>query len=161
MSKQVDQCISPKCTDPHKTAANVYSLPSIAGVIKYLHTLAEISTKDTWLKAIAKGCYASWPGANAKKHYPESVETQKGHMKQQRQNVQSRKMRINNGNNDDNDIELDRTLNKHIIMVKVIHAHTTMYTDQTGCFPVQSSHGNKLLIVLFKVDGNYESDYKK
>jgi hypothetical protein len=40
-------------------------------------------------------------------------------------------------------------------MVKVIHAHTTMYTNQTGCFPVQSSRGNKLLMVLFEVDGNY------
>jgi hypothetical protein len=40
-------------------------------------------------------------------------------------------------------------------MVKVIHAHNTMYTNQTGCFPVQSSRGNKLLMVLFEVDGNY------
>ena len=30
-----------------------------------------------------------------------------------------------------------------------------MYTDQTGCFPVQSSHGNKLIMVLYKIDGNY------
>jgi hypothetical protein len=40
-------------------------------------------------------------------------------------------------------------------MVKVIQAHTAMYTDQTGRFLVQSSHGNKLLMVLFEVDGNY------
>jgi hypothetical protein len=63
------------------------------------------------------------------------------------------KVRITDDNNDD--IELDRTLNKHNIMVKVIYAHNTMYTNQTCCFPVQSSHGNKLLMVLFEVDGNY------
>jgi hypothetical protein len=40
-------------------------------------------------------------------------------------------------------------------MVKVIHAHNTMYTNQTGCFPFQSSHGNKLLMVLFEVNGNF------
>ncbi len=81
------------------------------------------------------------------------METQKGHMKKQRQNVRSTKVRITDDDNDD--IELDRTLKKHNIMVKVIHAHTTMYTGQTGCFPVQSSRGNKLLMVLFEVDGNY------
>ncbi len=59
-------------------------------------------------------------------------------------------MDINNG-----DIELDRMLKEHNIMVKVIHAHTMMYTDQTGRFPVQSSRSNKLLMVLFEVDGNY------
>jgi hypothetical protein len=74
-------------------------------------------------------------------------------MKKQRQNVQSAKVRITDDNNED--IELDRTLKKHNIMVKVIHAHNTMYTDQTGHFPVQSSCGNKLLMVLFEVDGNY------
>ncbi len=40
-------------------------------------------------------------------------------------------------------------------MVKVIHARTTMYTDQTGHFPVQSSCGNRLIMVLYKIDGNY------
>ena len=73
-------------------------------------------------------------------------------MKRQRQNVRSKKMKISA---DDGNTELDKTLKKHDIMVKVIHAHTTMYTDQTGRFPVQSSRGNKLLMVLFEVDGNY------
>ncbi len=40
-------------------------------------------------------------------------------------------------------------------MVKVIHSRTTMYTNQTGCFPVQSSRGNQLIMVLYKIDGNY------
>ncbi len=67
--------------------------------------------------------------------------------------MRSTKVRITDDDNDD--IELDRTLKKHNIMVKVIHTRNTMYTDQTGCFPVQSSCGNKLLMVLFEVDGNY------
>jgi len=40
------------------------------------------------------------------KHFPESDETQKGHMKQQRQNVRSTKVKQNatdNGGNDDED----------------------------------------------------------
>ncbi len=40
-------------------------------------------------------------------------------------------------------------------MVKVIHACTTMYTNQTGWFPVQSSRGNKLIMVLYEINRNY------
>jgi hypothetical protein len=84
MSKQIKQKISPNGTGPQETAANVYSLPSITRVIKYLHAEAGFPTKETWLKAIACGNYASWPGVTTikvKKYFPESVETQKGHMK--------------------------------------------------------------------------------
>jgi hypothetical protein len=57
--------------------------------------------------------------------------------------------------NDNEDVKLDRTIKKHDVMVKVIHARTTMYTNQTGWFPVQSSRGNKLIMVLYEIDGNY------
>jgi hypothetical protein len=80
-------------------------------VIIYLHAAAGFPTKPTWLKAIANGNYKSWPGvttANVKKHFPESIETQKGHMKQQRQNVQSTKVRVLG--QDEEHIELDRLL---------------------------------------------------
>ena len=40
-------------------------------------------------------------------------------------------------------------------MVKVVNATNTIYTDQTGRLPVQSSHGNKLVMILFDVDANY------
>ncbi len=147
---------SPDTERPSETAANVYSLSLIARVITYLHAAAGFPTKLTWLKVIACGNYKSWLGvttANVKKHFPESIETQKGHMEKQRQNVRSTKVRILG--QDGKHIELDRMLKKHNIMVKVIHARTTMYSNQTGCFPVQSSRGNKLIMVLYKLDGNY------
>jgi hypothetical protein len=74
-------------------------------------------------------------------------------MKKQRQNVWSTKIRVLK--NDNKDVKLDRTIKKHDVVVKVIHARTTMYTNQTGWFPVQSSHGNKLIMVLYEIDGNY------
>ncbi len=135
MSKQHKHNNSAKKTSlnierPNKTAANVYSLPSISRVIIYLHTAAGFPTKPTWLKAIANGNYKSWPGvttANVKKHFSESIETQKGHMKKQRQDVRSTKVQVLG--QDEEHIELDRSLKKHNIMIKVIHARTTMYTD--------------------------------
>ncbi len=71
-------------------------------------------------------------------------------MKKQRQNVRSTKVRVLE--NDNEDVELDRTIKKHDVMVKVIHAPTTMYINQTGRFPVQSSRGNKLIMVLYEID---------
>ena len=80
-----------------EAAANVYNLPSIAQVIKYHHAAAGFPTKDTWVKAIKAGFYVSWPGLIAEaasKHFPESEETQKGHLKKQRQNVRSTKRKV-------------------------------------------------------------------
>jgi hypothetical protein len=159
MSKQQNDSIEhnlPDINQQKETAANMYALPSIACAIKYLHAAAGFLTKDTWLKAIECGNYKSWPGVNTtniKKHFLESIKTQKGHMKKQRQNVRSTKVRVLE--NDNEDVKLDRTIKKHDIMVKVIHARTTMYTNQTGWFPVQSSRGNKLIMVLYEIDGNY------
>jgi hypothetical protein len=87
MSKQQNDSIEhnlPDINQQKETTANVYALPSIARAIKYLHAAAGFPTKDTWLKAIECGNYKSWPGVNMtnlKKHFPESIETQKGHMK--------------------------------------------------------------------------------
>ncbi len=65
----------------------VYELPSIEPTIRYLHGAAGFPTKASWLKAIRKGNYLSWPLINVKniaKYFPESKETQKGHMRSQR-----------------------------------------------------------------------------
>jgi len=71
---------------------NVYSLPSIPHTIRYLHAMAGHPVKDTWLDAIKAGNYLTWPGLTTtavRKHFPESDETQQGHMKKQRQGVRS------------------------------------------------------------------------
>ena len=75
---------------------NVYSLPSIPHSIKYFHAAAGYPVKATWLDAIDAGNYVSWPGLTTtavRKHFPESDETQQGHMKRQRQGVRSTKQR--------------------------------------------------------------------
>ena len=65
------------------TIGNVYELPSIDQTIQYLHVAAGFPTKTTWLKAIRKGNYSTWPLVavkNVTKHFPESEETEQGHM---------------------------------------------------------------------------------
>ena len=75
-------------------------------------------------------------------------------MKKQRQNVRSTKKKIN----DDvtiNDSELTRAITKHNILVKVINTNETVYTDQTGRLPVQSSRGSTSHMVYYDVDANF------
>ena len=138
-------------------AANVYSLPSIPQTIRYLHAAAGFPTKDSWIKAIKNGNYKTWPGITAEavnKHFPESVETQKGHTKKQRQNVRSTKQRILVDKTPE-DEELTRASTKQNILIKVINASEVVYTDQTGRLPVQSNRGNTSLMVYYDVDANY------
>ena len=76
---------------------NVYELPSMEQSIRYLHGAAGFPTKTTWLKAIRRGNYDTWPlinVTNVNKHFLESEETQQGHMRNQRQGVRSTKTKV-------------------------------------------------------------------
>ncbi len=138
-------------------AATAYNLPSMMQTIRYLHAAAGFPPKDTWIKAINNGHYKTWPGITAKtvnRYFPESVETQKGHLKKQRQNVRSTKQRIVIDETDESE-ELTRAISKQNIIIKTFNMEGTIYTDQTGRFPVQSNRGNTSLMVCFDVDANY------
>ncbi len=116
--------------------------------------MAEFPVKETLIRAIHNGHYKSWPGITAdiiSKHFPEAIETQKGHMKKQCQNICSTKQPQLVSKEE----ELEKALATHNIMAKVINANSTIYTDQNGHLPIQSSRGNKLLMILFDVNANY------
>ncbi len=44
---------------------------------------------------------------------------------------------------------------KKDVYVKIHNVSDTMHFDQTGQFPATSSRGNKYIMVLVEVDGNY------
>ena len=65
---------------PTEVINNVYELPVIKPAIRYLHGAAGFPNKATWLKAIRKGSYLSWPLVNVNnvnKYFPESEETRR------------------------------------------------------------------------------------
>ena len=75
---------------PVGAISNVYNLPSIKLAIRYLHGAAGFPTKATCMKAIRNRNYLTWPLINVKNVsncFPVSEETQKGHMRTQRQGV--------------------------------------------------------------------------
>ena len=73
---------------------NVYELPSTKEIIRYLHACTGFPTKSTWLNAITKRRYATWPHLTleaATKQFPESDETLQGHMRGIKQDIRSTK----------------------------------------------------------------------
>ncbi len=75
-------------------------------------------------------------------------------MKIQCQNVRSTKQKLVLDEPTE-DVELTQAIAKQNIFVKVVNAQETVYPDQTGKLPVQSSQRNTSLIVYFDVDANY------
>jgi hypothetical protein len=138
-----------------EVAMNVYELPSTKEVIRFQHAALGFPTKATLLAAIRHKNLITFPGMtteNVNKFFPESDETQKGHMKQTKQGVRSTKV-----------IDEDVLLTKPTPGIKYKDAYLrvfdttkkTMYTDQTGRFPITSAKGHKYTMVAVELDGNY------
>ena len=85
------------------------------------------------------------------KHFPESDETQKGHMKQIQQGLQSTKPTPTSPPS----TPTPGTKHQDVYLRVYDATKKTMYTDQTGRFPIISRRGHKYVMVAVKLDGNY------
>ena len=117
-----------------------------------MHVVCGYPVKTKWVKAVKAGNFAGWPlltVKNINKYYPETDETPKGHMNQQRKNVRSTKTPFEECNTA---AALCRE------KVKDIYVHTynmckTTFSDQTGQIYMSSKRSNKYM-VLVKIDSN-------
>ncbi|KAL7482248.1 hypothetical protein ACHAW6_007927 [Cyclotella cf. meneghiniana] len=131
---------------------NVYNLPSTEQAIKWMHAVCSYPVKSTWLKAVQAGNFIGWPlltAKNIQKYYPGSAKTPKGHLNQTRKNVHSTKPKPPPFE----DVHSDQ-LRGH--KVQDVYTHTyqvcnTIFTDQTGQFPLRSQAGNKYIMVIWKL----------
>ena len=150
-----DTTISPSL-NVEETVFNVYDLPSTKEVVRFLHAALGFPTKATLLTAARNGNLVTFPGLtpdNISKHFPESDETQKGHMRQTRQGVWSTKVP-----DEDALLEVKPTPGvKHKdVYLRVFDAtRKPMYTDQSGPFPRKSRRNNQYIMVAVELDGNY------
>ncbi len=106
-------------------------------------------TKETFLEAVRAGNFATWPGLTTTliaKHFPDSDETQKGHMKGQQKGVRSTKVKqmaeikIEPGTEEATRRPIpSKKMND--IFVKTYELTEEIHTDQTGKFPVTSQRG--------------------
>jgi hypothetical protein len=107
-------------------------------VVTYLHAALGFPTKETLLAATRSGYLTSWPGMTPtaiNKHFPESIETQKGHMKHKRQGIRSTKTpRLQPGVTEADKIALDMEMRvlkqKHRdIYIHVYEEKDLVYTN--------------------------------
>ena len=134
----------------------------------WYHAAAGWPEKDTFIDAIRKGNYATWPGLTVKmmsRHYPESIETKKGHMKGARQGIRStQKIRKANIADDGTRIKIEGEANalpetphtkENDVYFREMEMLETIHSDNTGPFLQTLQWGNKIVMVAVHLDANY------
>merc|ERR1711884_734697 len=104
-------------------------------------------TITTWLNAIENGWFTSFPGLTSQRvrqYCFNKMETAKGHLKLQRQHVQSTKPTTTS----------IRSI-KHTISTHLIEAKNQLSMDMTGRYPITSRRGNKYILIMVDWDSNY------
>jgi hypothetical protein len=141
----------------------IFNLPITRQSLMYFHAAVGFPVKETFLNAVRAGNYATWPGLMTTliaKHFPDSDETQKEHIKGQRKGVRSTRVKpayeikIEPGTKDPPPKPVG---NKKMddIFVKIYELAKEIHTDQTGAFPVTSQQGYRYIMVSIHIDANY------
>jgi hypothetical protein len=89
---------------------------------------------------------------NVQKYHPKATKTAKGHLNQTRKNVRSTKEKPA-------PLETCNTLQLHgkkvcNVYTKMYKICETMFSDQTGQFPMRLQQGNKYIVVMVEIDSN-------
>jgi hypothetical protein len=129
----------------------------------YFHASVGFPTKEAFTDAVRAGNYVMWPGLTTtliSKHFPNSNETQRGHMKGQRKRVRSTKVnpaieiKTEPGYEDaPQKLIAIRKLND--IFVKIYKLAETIHTDQTGTFLVTSQWCYRYIMIGIHLDADY------
>ena len=130
---------------------------------QYLHGCVFSPVISTFQKCIKKGNFISWPGIdnlNFKKLIKTTEPTLKGHLDQERKNVQSTKTippsPLNNISDETDNFpeRIDNKTNMAFYIIMDIKKESTTYTDLTGRFSHQLSRGNNYIFVAYNYDAN-------
>jgi hypothetical protein len=151
-----------------EVASAIFDIPNNQQTVLYYHAAAGFPPKETFCNAVQAGNYATWPGLTTQllnKHFPNSDETQKGHMKGQRQGVQSTKQKaLENIVAKEQNIKIkqgtENAPHSHIkqhddLFIKVVDLADTIYSNQTGTFLFTLQCGNRYIMVATHTDANY------
>ena len=131
---------------------------------QYFHGCAFSLVISIFQECIRKVNFISWPGIddlNFKKLIKTTKATLKGHLDQERKNLQSTKSPSIGTATIKHDIQKDafpEQLNAKsqscFYIILDMAKEATTYTDLTGHFPYQSSRGNTYIFVAYNYDGN-------
>jgi hypothetical protein len=142
-------------------AANVIICKDMTknALTQYLYGCCGSPVFSTWQRAIRNGNFVTWPGIDSfsvDKHLPKSITSAKGHLNQERKNLQFTKplQKID----DDNLFPLPDSPNEKTYSacatIKPFVAKHKAYHDLTGRFPHRSSHGNEYILIIYDYDSN-------
>ena len=119
---------------------------------------------STLLQAIPRGHIISFPGLTTElitKHLPKSVATVLEHQDQEAQNICCTRVLplLPAVSPDEQALNISPPLNlrSHPICATILHKDHVLksyYSDQTGLFPIPSSHGNHYVFILYQQDTN-------
>jgi hypothetical protein len=134
-------------------------LPNMPALIAYLHAMAGYPVKQTWLDAITRGTYDSWPGLTYKlaaRHCPSSDETLFGHMAKPRQHIRSIRAVPATARNDTTTANANDTPTTQADPLITIHKIPINYifTDDTGRFTPRARSGNQYVMVALHSESN-------
>jgi hypothetical protein len=128
--------------------------------VRYLYGCCGCPVASTWKTAINNGNFISWPGIDKlsiDKDLPKSIDSAKGHLDQERKNLQSTKPRFAPDYKDElfplSDAPNRKTFEACAAIVPFL-AKNTAYHDLTGRVPHRSSRGNEYLLIIYDHDSN-------
>ena len=147
---------STPAVQPHTYAtiqARMLDLPGTPALIAYMHATAGYPVKSSWLTAIKRGAYSTWPGLTydrVARHCPNSVETHMGHMAQPRQHIQSTKTRSPPPRPAIDVAPAEPTDMLDITVIPSNH----LFTDDTGRFTPKARSGNQYIMIAYHGPSN-------
>jgi hypothetical protein len=144
-----------------QTANSVYHTSTLAETIQFIHQCMFSPTVDTFCRAIDNDQLIGFPAitsAQVQKYLPESTATAKGHMNRQRKGVRSTTKQNDKDQFIDTDFRpiIDENAEVELFIGATIAEQNegTIYTDNTGRFPIQSYHGKRVQFVAYEYRSN-------
>jgi hypothetical protein len=156
-------------TAPPETLNIIFDLLSSCKTFLWYHAFAGFPPKETFVDALRKGNYATWPKLTVTLincYFPDSDKTIKRHLKGQRQGIRSTKqialekiteneqvrIKIEGENSHFHHIPITKT---HEAFFRINDLSDSIHTDQTGAFPFTSQRGNRYIMVAIHLNANY------
>ena len=120
---------------------------------KYLHACCFSPCVSTFQRAINNGNFLSWPAIetiNFKRIIKTTIATEKGHLEQERSNLQTTK----NTQEDFFPTQTEKTQHCIFKMIDMNELNNKSHMDLCGRFPYTSSRGAKYILVVYDHDSN-------
>ena len=146
-----DLTLSPIAGKIEARAYFAHHMTTKSDLLQYLHRSAWSLLTSTWIKAIERGYYESWPGLTTelvRKHLPKIIHIAKGHIHQEHKNLRSTKQIITPSvipsvMTVPNPIPEGVGVRENMVFIRILPISGKIYSNQTGRFPVTYSRSIK------------------